>query len=264
MRQGRMPRALCLLCTPRCRTGLESAEYERRKEEVADAFVARLERYFPGLKEGTVFRYGGLAVQVCACAGGCWEQMGCRWGGHKMKSWRWPQGELARRGPSSSVANSAAGHAVGLMLTAAWVCCQLGVHGSLAPCRRRASHGAHPAAPHSWRREVGTPRTHRRFLNRSDGTYGPIPSRRPLGMLGMPFNRTAVPGLYCVGDSTFPGQGVNAVVFSGFGCAHRWGRGVCVVYVRSLGFNGGGARVVCVRKVWWWWWWDGRPGAGEG
>jgi prolycopene isomerase len=40
-------------------------------------------------------------------------------------------------------------------------------------------------------------------------------------MLGMPFNRTAVDGLYCVGDSTFPGQGVNAVVFSGFGCAHR-------------------------------------------
>lgn len=72
-----------------------------------------------------------------------------------------------------------------------------------------------------YNREVGTPRTHRKFLNRSDGTYGPIPSRRPLGMLGMPFNRTAVNGLYCVGDSTFPGQGVNAVVFSGFGCAHR-------------------------------------------
>ncbi|EIE25844.1 carotenoid isomerase [Coccomyxa subellipsoidea C-169] len=70
-------------------------------------------------------------------------------------------------------------------------------------------------------RETGTPRTHRRFLNREDGSYGPIPSRRPLGMLGMPFNRTAIKGLYCVGDSTFPGQGVNAVVFSGFGCAHR-------------------------------------------
>ena len=28
-------------------------------------------------------------------------------------------------------------------------------------------------------------------------------------------------GLYSVGDSTFPGQGVNAVVFSGFACAHR-------------------------------------------
>ncbi len=28
-------------------------------------------------------------------------------------------------------------------------------------------------------------------------------------------------GLYCVGDSTFPGQGVNAVAMSGIGCAHR-------------------------------------------
>lgn len=70
-------------------------------------------------------------------------------------------------------------------------------------------------------REVGTPRTHRRYLSREDGTYGPIPSRRPLGMLSMPFNTTSIKGLYCVGDSTFPGQGVNAVVFSGFGCAHR-------------------------------------------
>ena len=69
--------------------------------------------------------------------------------------------------------------------------------------------------------EVGTPRTHRRFLGRQDGTYGPIPRRKLLGLLGMPFNRTAVPGLYCVGDSTFPGQGLNAVAFSGFACAHR-------------------------------------------
>ncbi len=69
--------------------------------------------------------------------------------------------------------------------------------------------------------EVGTPRTHRRFLNRQDGTYGPIPQRQLLGLLGMPFNRTAIPGLYCVGDSTFPGQGLNAVAFSGFACAHR-------------------------------------------
>ena len=69
--------------------------------------------------------------------------------------------------------------------------------------------------------EVGTPRTHRRFLGRDDGTYGPIPRRKLLGLLGMPFNRTAVPGLYCVGDSTFPGQGLNAVAFSGFACAHR-------------------------------------------
>ena len=106
-------------------TGLEPGEYEKKKEQVADSFIATLEKYFPGLKAGTL------------------------------------------------------------------------------------------------QREVGTPRTHRKFLNRVDGSYGPIPSRRPLGMLGMPFNRTDIEGLYCVGDSTFPGQGVNAVVFSGFGCAHR-------------------------------------------
>lgn len=69
--------------------------------------------------------------------------------------------------------------------------------------------------------EAGTPRTHRRFLGRDDGTYGPIPQRKLMGLLGMPFNRTAIPGLYCVGDSTFPGQGLNAVAFSGFACAHR-------------------------------------------
>lgn len=71
--------------------------------------------------------------------------------------------------------------------------------------------------------EVGTPRTHRRFLGRDDGTYGPIPVRKLAGLLGMPFNRTAISGLYCVGDSTFPGQGLNAVAFSGFACAHRVG-----------------------------------------
>ena len=69
--------------------------------------------------------------------------------------------------------------------------------------------------------EVGTPKTHRRFLNRINGTYGPIPAKRLRGLLAMPFNRTSIRNLYCVGDSTFPGQGLNAVAFSGFSCAHR-------------------------------------------
>ncbi|MEM7554520.1 MAG: carotenoid isomerase [Cyanobacteria bacterium P01_A01_bin.84] len=69
--------------------------------------------------------------------------------------------------------------------------------------------------------EIGTPKTHRKFLGREDGTYGPIPQRKLPGLLKMPFNRTKIPGLYCVGDSTFPGQGLNAVAFSGFACAHR-------------------------------------------
>ncbi|GMH35734.1 hypothetical protein BSKO_03602 [Bryopsis sp. KO-2023] len=106
-------------------TGMEPLDYQRKKEEVSNAFIERLEAVFPGIKNAVLFK------------------------------------------------------------------------------------------------EVGTPRTHRKFLNREDGSYGPIPSRRPLGMLGMPMNTTSIEGLYCVGDSTFPGQGVNAVVFSGFGCAHR-------------------------------------------
>ena len=72
-------------------------------------------------------------------------------------------------------------------------------------------------------REVGTPRSHRRFLGRMGGSYGPIPALRLPGLLPMPFNRTAINGLYAVGDSCFPGQGLNAVAFSGFACAHRVG-----------------------------------------
>jgi prolycopene isomerase len=71
--------------------------------------------------------------------------------------------------------------------------------------------------------EVGTPRSHRRFLGRMGGSYGPIPAMRLPGLLPMPFNRTGLNGLYCVGDSCFPGQGLNAVAFSGFACAHRIG-----------------------------------------
>ena len=72
-------------------------------------------------------------------------------------------------------------------------------------------------------REVGTPRTHRRFLGRMGGSYGPIPAGRLPGLLPMPFNRTGLANLYCVGDSCFPGQGLNAVAFSGYACSHRIG-----------------------------------------
>lgn len=69
--------------------------------------------------------------------------------------------------------------------------------------------------------EVGSPRTHRRFLGREDGSYGPVAKKKLAGLLSMPFNRTEVEGLYCVGDSTFPGQGLNATAFSGVSCGHR-------------------------------------------
>lgn len=70
-------------------------------------------------------------------------------------------------------------------------------------------------------KEIGTPRSHRRFLGREDGTYGPVPNQKLNGLISMPFNKTSIDGLYCVGDSCFPGQGLNAVAFSGFACAHR-------------------------------------------
>ena len=72
-------------------------------------------------------------------------------------------------------------------------------------------------------KEIGTPRTHRKFLGRYQGSYGPIPNRKLLGLLPMPFNTTRIENLYCVGDSCFPGQGLNAVAFSGYACAHKIG-----------------------------------------
>ena len=73
-------------------------------------------------------------------------------------------------------------------------------------------------------REIGSPRTHKRFLSRNKGSYGPIPSIKLPGLLPMPFNTTKIKGLYCVGDSSFPGQGLNAVAFSGYACAHKIGK----------------------------------------
>ena len=39
------------------------------------------------------------------------------------------------------------------------------------------------------------------------GTYGPIPATQLPGLLPMPFNRTGLSGLYCVGDSCFRVKG---------------------------------------------------------
>ncbi len=72
-------------------------------------------------------------------------------------------------------------------------------------------------------KEIGTPKTHKKFLGRFEGSYGPIPNKKLLGLLPMPFNTTNVKNLYCVGDSCFPGQGLNAVAFSGYACAHKVG-----------------------------------------
>uniref|UniRef100_A0A7S4EWH9 Amine oxidase domain-containing protein n=2 Tax=Chrysotila carterae TaxID=13221 RepID=A0A7S4EWH9_CHRCT len=59
---------------------------------------------------------------------------------------------------------------------------------------------------------VGTPLTHERFLRRDRGSYGAYVSAAA-GQL--PGQTTQLPGLFCVGDSTFPGIGMPAVAASG-------------------------------------------------
>ena len=64
---------------------------------------------------------------------------------------------------------------------------------------------------------VGTPLTHERFLRRPEGTYG---SAWKAGEKTFPGHASPVDGLYCCGDSTFPGIGVPAVCGSGMAVAH--------------------------------------------
>ncbi|XP_077249724.1 FAD/NAD(P)-binding oxidoreductase family protein [Tasmannia lanceolata] len=59
---------------------------------------------------------------------------------------------------------------------------------------------------------VGTPLTHKRFLRRNRGTYGPAIQA---GEDTFPGHSTPIPQLYRCGDSTFPGIGVPAVAASG-------------------------------------------------
>ena len=56
--------------------------------------------------------------------------------------------------------------------------------------------------------KVGTPLTHKRFLNRYKGSYGPA---IVAGKESFPFPNTPVKGLVTCGDSVFPGIGVPAV-----------------------------------------------------
>ena len=60
--------------------------------------------------------------------------------------------------------------------------------------------------------QVGTPLTHRQYLRRHRGTYGP---GIKAGEGTFPFQKTQIPGLLSCGDSTFPGIGLPAVAASG-------------------------------------------------
>ena len=65
---------------------------------------------------------------------------------------------------------------------------------------------------------LATPLTHQRYLNRFKGSYGPL-LKPGQNILQKPQNSTSIKNLYATGDSTFPGQGVIAVTYSGVSCA---------------------------------------------
>ena len=64
---------------------------------------------------------------------------------------------------------------------------------------------------------IGSPLTHERFLRRYKGTYGP---ELKAGERDFPGASTPIPGLFCCGDSAWPGIGVPAVAGSGIAAAH--------------------------------------------
>jgi phytoene dehydrogenase-like protein len=64
---------------------------------------------------------------------------------------------------------------------------------------------------------IGSPLTHERFLRRPEGTFG---AAWKAGEKTFPGHSSPVEGLYCCGDSTFPGIGVPAVAGSGMAVAH--------------------------------------------
>ena len=65
---------------------------------------------------------------------------------------------------------------------------------------------------------LATPLTHQRYLNRFKGSYGPL-LKPGQNILQKPQNSTRIKNLFATGDSTFPGQGVIAVTYSGVSCA---------------------------------------------
>jgi prolycopene isomerase len=66
---------------------------------------------------------------------------------------------------------------------------------------------------------VATPLTHKRYLKRYLGSYGPLLKKGQI-VLQKPQNSTPIKNLYAVGDSCFPGQGVFSVTYSGVSCAN--------------------------------------------
>ena len=71
------------------------------------------------------------------------------------------------------------------------------------------------------RYEIGTPRTYRRYTGRSEGLVGGIPLDRRIFPWSYPRPTTPFNGLYSVGDTVFPGQGIPGVVLGALSLRRR-------------------------------------------
>jgi C-3',4' desaturase CrtD len=67
----------------------------------------------------------------------------------------------------------------------------------------------------------GTPSTYERYTERWKGFVGGIPHSVFPGLLGFPPNETKFSNLYLIGDTSFPGQGIPAVLYSAMNVAER-------------------------------------------
>ncbi|MCB1178577.1 MAG: FAD-dependent oxidoreductase [Leptospiraceae bacterium] len=67
----------------------------------------------------------------------------------------------------------------------------------------------------------GSSETYERYTGRYKGFVGGIPHRVSPSLLSFPANETPFKNFYIVGDSSFPGQGIPAVVYGGMNVADR-------------------------------------------
>ena len=67
----------------------------------------------------------------------------------------------------------------------------------------------------------GTPQTWVRYTNRHNGFVGGIPHSTGKPIITLPPNKTPFAGLYQIGDSAFPGQGVPAVMTGAWNTVQR-------------------------------------------
>jgi len=69
--------------------------------------------------------------------------------------------------------------------------------------------------------EIGTPKTFEHYTGRREGNVGGLPMTRSNTLLHAPSQRTFIPALYQIGDTSFPGQSVYACALGAISCIEK-------------------------------------------